>query len=304
MKNQLLSSFVDVLKMLCRRFPVATVRTRYFLRFGHFPNLKHPQDLNEKILHLKLYSDTSSWTRLADKYKVRKYVEKCGLGDMLIPIYGAWSRVEDIPFDELPEAFILKANNGDGKGTNVKVSKNRMNETDWQRLKRRLQRWLDDRYIGSLSAEPQYKDIKPLILAEQLLTNNNGETSLTDYKLWCFNGKPFSFLTCSNRMDNGYQVELGCYDLQWNFQPEKLVPTKHATVARRQIPPPQCLQQMIDAAHKLSKPFPQVRVDMYEVDGKVYFGELTFTSLGGMMNYYTPDYLLEMGKHVTFPKHK
>ena len=87
--------------IICERFPVTTVKLRYFLRFGRLPDFKHPKDLNEKILYLKLFTDTSKWTQLADKYKVRDYVKSCGLEQMLIPMYGAWERVEDIPFDKL-----------------------------------------------------------------------------------------------------------------------------------------------------------------------------------------------------------
>ncbi len=298
MKQTILKSFIYILKVLCSRFPVATVKIRYWLRFRHFPNLEAPNDLNEKILYLKLYSDTTLWTHLADKYSVRQYVESCGLSSILIPIYGAWDNEEDIPFDKLPQTFILKANNGDGKGTNLKVDKAAMSDDDWLALKRKLRCWLNDKYIGALSAEPQYRAIKPMIIAEQLLPNAEGDISLVDYKLWCFNGEPFSFLVCSGRHSNGYEVELSCYDLEWNYLPGKIIATKHVSVAQHQIRRPQCLHEMVEVARRLSKPFPQVRVDMYEVDGKVYFGELTFTSLGGMMNYYNPEYLQEMGSKI------
>lgn len=284
--------------MICSKFPVATVKTRYFLRFKRLPDFKNPRDLNEKILYLKLFTDTSSWTQLADKYKVREYVESCGLSNILIPLYGAWDRVEDIPFDQLPQTFILKANNGDGKGTNVKVDKAKMTNADWKALRNRLQGWLTTKHIGALSGEPQYRNIKPMILAEELLSSGEGETSLIDYKLWCFNGKPYSFFVCSERQADGYHATVDCYDLEWNRYPENMLASPHMTVATKAIPRPACLYEMIAAARKLSKPFPEVRVDLYAVGGKAYFGELTFTSLGGMMDFYTPEYLLEMGRQV------
>lgn len=285
--------------IICERIPVTTVKLRYFLRFGRLPDFKHPKDLNEKILYLKLFTDTSKWTQLADKYKVRDYVKSCGLESMLIPIYGAWDRVEDIPFSELPQQFILKANNGDGKGTNVKIDKAKMSEPDWAALRKRLQGWLNARHIGALSAEPQYRGIKPMILAEELLPYSEGETSLVDYKLWCFNGEPHSFLVCSERKSDGFHTSIDCYDLQWKRCSKNIKKTSHVTVATKPIPCPSCLEEMIKTARILSKPFPEVRVDMYVVDGKVFFGELTFTSLGGMMNYYTPEYLQEMGQCIT-----
>ena len=288
-------------EIICSKFPVATVKARFFFRFKRFPDFKNPQDLNEKILYLKLFTDTSLWTQMADKYHVRDYVKSCGLESMLIPIYGSWERVEDIPFDELPQQFILKANNGDGKGTNVKIDKAKMNGQDWQDLRKRLQGWLDTKHIGALSGEPQYRDIKPMILAEELLPCGEGETSLIDYKLWCFNGEPYSFFICSERQADGYHATVDCYDLEWNRYPENMLASPHMTVATKAIPRPACLDEMIQAARILSKPFPEVRVDLYAVGGKAYFGELTFTSLGGMMDFYTPEYLREMGARVTIP---
>lgn len=284
--------------VICSWFPVTTVKLRYLLRFKRLPDFKNPKDLNEKILYLKLFTDTSRWTQLADKYKVREYVESCGLSNILIPLYGAWERVEDIPFDQLPQTFILKANNGDGKGTNVKVDKAKMTAADWQALKKRLQGWLTTKHIGALSGEPHYRDIKPMILAEELLPCGEGETSLIDYKLWCFNGEPYSFFICSERQADGYHATVDCYDLDWNRFPENMQASPHMTVATKAIPRPACLDEMIAAARKLSKPFPEVRVDLYAVGGKLYFGEMTFTSLGGMMDFYTPKYLLEMGQQV------
>ena len=288
-------------EIVCSKFPVTTVKLRYFLRFKRFPNLKNPQDLNDKILYLKLFSDTSQWTQMADKYRVRDYVKSCGLESILIPIYGAWEQVEDIPFDDLPQQFILKANNGDGKGTNVKVDKAKMKAADWQSLRKRLQKWLDTKHIGALSGEPQYRDIKPMILAEELLPCGEGETSLIDYKLWCFNGEPYSFFICFNRQADGFHVTADCYDLEWNRHPENIKASPHIIVATKAMPRPSCLDEMIQAARILSKPFPEVRVDLYAVGGKTYFGELTFTSLGGMMDYYTPEYLREMGAQVILP---
>ena len=281
---------------LLEPFPGFVVKARYLLRFRRLPNLKHPGDLNEIILYLKLYSDTSRWTKLADKYKVRDYVAACGFADNLIPLYGAWSRVDDIPFDELPDTFMLKANNGDGKGTNTAIDKRKMADADWKALRRTLNEWLSAKHIGALSAEPQYRDIPPMIIAEKMLETPAGENSIIDYKLWCFNGKPHSFLVVSNR--KGHAAQLSAYDIDWNKHPEWMEETKAYPADKRLLPRPVHLKEMIDMAATLSKPFPAVRVDMYEAEGKVYFGELTFTSLGGMMNYYTPEHLKEMGDVV------
>lgn len=95
--------------------PVPLVKIRYYAYFHRFPNLKEPKNMNEKLLYMKLFSDTSRWVELADKYRVRHYVESCGMGDYLIPLVGMWTDVNDIDFDALPNSFIFKANNGVAK---------------------------------------------------------------------------------------------------------------------------------------------------------------------------------------------
>lgn len=278
-------------------FPKTTVNLRYFWRFGHFPNLRHPRDLNEKILYLKLYSDTSQWTRLADKYAVREYVASCGLESILIPLYGVWEHAAEVPFDDLPQKFMLKANNGDGKGTNILVDKSNMTEAYRQQLYSKMEEWISQKNIGALSAEPHYKNIPPQIIAEKVLQKNDGETSMIDYKIWCFNGRPYSILVFYNRSRR--LTNFGCYDLNWGYHPENQNSTKHYVVGSKLIPRPKYLEKMLKIASILSKPFPEVRVDLYEAEDKVWFGELTFTSLGGMMNYYTSEYLKELGKQVS-----
>lgn len=279
------------------RFPKEIVYIRYFFRFGRFPNLHHPRDLNEKILYLKLYSDTSQWTRLADKYAVREYVASCGLESILIPLYGVWEHASEVQFDDLPEKFMLKANNGDGKGTNILVDKSNMTEAYRQHLYSKMEEWMSKKNIGALSAEPHYKNIPPRIIAEKVLQKNEDEDTIIDYKIWCFNGRPYSILVCFNRHNS--MTTLGCYDLNWGFHPENMCKTRHHLIANKPIRNPKLLEKMLSISSVLSQPFPEVRVDLYEAEDKVWFGELTFTSLGGMMNYYTPEYLKEMGKQIS-----
>ncbi|MGI6341506.1 MAG: ATP-grasp fold amidoligase family protein [Bacteroidales bacterium] len=283
---------IKLTKYMGVHHPVTLIRIRYFARFGKFPNLKNPKDLNEKILYLKLFSDTSMWTDIADKYKVRDYVKKCGLEDTLVKLYGVWYDAESFNLEELPNSFILKANNGFGSNLIIK------NKNGWnnKRIREIINLWLNEKNIGSLAAEPQYENITPCVIAEELLPIEEVSTSLIDYKIWCFNGKAHNILTCSSRTPKS--VCLGCYDLEWNYYPENLKSSKDHPLESEPLLKPINLDKMIMIAEKLSKPFPQVRVDLYNINGKIYFGELTFTSLGGMMNYYTPEFLLEMGNKV------
>ena len=284
---------IRVFEWLGEKHPVMLVKIRYFLRFHKLPDLKEPRDLNEKILFLKLFTDTSKWTELADKYKVREYVTERGLEENLIPLVGMWASVDDIDFYNLPASFIFKANNGCGKGSNLIVED--VNALDITGTKRILQSWIDEKHIGALAAEPQYKGIPPCIIAEELLPREDGGKSPVDYKIWCFNGKAYYIWTCTNRDNNG--TEVMTYDREWKPMPEVCVFESRYRKGRI-MPRPDNLDQMLSAAECLSEPFPCVRVDLYSIQGKVYFGEMTFTSLGGMMDFYTPGFLLKMGQLV------
>lgn len=273
--------------------PVTLVKIRYFARFKKRINLVAPKDLNEKILYLKLYGDTSLWTKCADKYLVRQYVEDQGLGEYLVRIYGVWYDANDFSLDTLPQSFILKANNGDGKSSNLIVKDK--NEVDEQEIKKIIHEWLTKKNIGALAAEPQYKGMRPCVIAEELLPIKNGEKSLIDYKIWCFNGKPYYVWTCSDRDSDGTDVMT--YDLKWQAHPEYSVFDSRYRKAEL-LPKPKNFEKMLEIAERLAQPFPEVRLDLYNIDGKIYFGETTFTSLGGMMNFYTPEFLTHMGSLV------
>lgn len=286
---------------LGRHNPELLLQLRYYFVFHKKLNLRNPLDLNEKIIWAKLYSDTSRWTELADKYKVRKYIEDMGLGDVLVKIYGAWEDAEQFDFSVMPEKYILKANNGDGKGTNYVVKNNsRLTEREKTFIKSKIKEWLSRKNIGLLHAEPQYKDIKPMVIAEELLPQPSEGKSLVDYKVWCFNGKAHYIWTCSERSASGSSAQVMTYDLDWDPHPEYSVFNSDYPKGKP-LPKPKNLSKMIEIAEKLSKGFPELRVDLYNIepdkaDGRIYFGELTFTSHGGFMGYFTQDFLELTGK--------
>jgi hypothetical protein len=278
---------------LGERHPVTLVKIRYFQRFKKWPDLKNPKDLNEKILYLKLFTDTSEWTRLADKYRVREHVKQRGLEECLIDLIGVWDNVKDIDFDVLPNAFIFKANNGDGKGSNLIVTDK--SKLDCETVRRTLDGWLHKKHIGALSAEPQYKGIEPRVIAEALLPIEEGQKSLVDYKIWCFNGKAYYIWTTANR-DND-STEVMTYDREWTPMPEVCVFDNRYREGKL-MPKPKNLDDMLQVAEKLTEGFPCVRLDLYNVSGHIYFGEMTFTSFSGMMNFYTPEFLAKCGDLV------
>lgn len=275
-------------------FPVSLIKMRYRYVFKKPIDLKNPKDLNEKILWAKLFSDTSKWTELADKYRVRQYVEDLGLGQYLVKLYAVWFNASEVNFDALPETFIIKANNGDGKGTNKIIRKSELTEEKKAELVAMIDEWLHRKNIGSLHAEPQYKGMKPCVIAEEVLPCDPGTTTLTDYKIWCFNGKAHYVWICNDRSKGGNSAHVMTYDLDWNAHPEFSV--FNSDYLRGEIMlKPKNFEEMIRVAEKLSQGFPELRVDLYNVQGKIYFGELTFTSQGGFMDFYTPEFNLELG---------
>lgn len=297
----ILAPVIKFCEYLGNHHPVLLIKIRYFAKFKRLPDLKNPQNLNEKILWLKLFSDTTKWTELADKYKVREYVEGLGLEKYLVKLYGHWINVKDINFDVLPNSLIFKVNNGDGKGTNYIVKDLRTENKE--ELCILFEKWLNRKNIGALAAEPQYKGIPPCIIAEELLPIPDKEYYLIDYKIWCVDGVVKYIMTCSNRDKDGIKTDLMVYDTEWNAHPEYLRISSEYSQGKL-LEKPMNFDEMMNLAEKLSCGFPLLRVDLYNIGGKIYFGELTFTSQGGMMEYYTPEFLSELGKDVKLPKQK
>lgn len=282
---------IKICEWLGKNHPVFLVKLRYFAYFHRIPNLKEPKDMNEKVLYMKLFTDTSRWTALADKYKVREYVKNCGFEEYLIPLIGMWTDVAKIDFQSLPQSFIFKANNGVGKSELLMVN----GDIDIENTRTFLQGLLDRKNVGLLSAEPHYHKMKPCIIAESLLPSEGDGKSPVDYKIHCANGKAMYTLVCRNRDSSG--VELMVYDNNWTPRPDLCIcDSRHRRGAP--IQKPIDFDIMVNIAEALAKPFPFVRIDLYNINGKIFFGEMTFTPLGGMANYFTKEFLNEMGASI------
>ncbi len=238
-------------------------------------------------MYLSIVTDTTQWTELADKYQVRKYVSDCGLADKLVELYGVWNNANDIDFCSLPTQFVLKTNHGSGE---IKIIKN-SSCIDKEQIISYFNKAIKQPY-GAIEAGKHYLRINLCIIAEQLLLNDvesqKYSSSIIDYKCWCFNGKVHYIWVCCNRDSHGTDVLL--YDKDWNVHPEYSIFTEHYRKGEV-VPRPTNLSEMIKVAEKLAHPFPCVRVDLYNIGGKIYFGEMTFTSLGGLMNFYTDEFL-------------
>ena len=288
----------SVRKFLIDHFPRIIVEHEWPGFAGRKIDWKNPRDINEKIQWLICYSDTTEWSRLTDKYLVREYVKEKGLAELLPELYGVWEDANQIDFDALPGKFVLKCNHDSGSVIVVDKSKNNDYKAIISDLNRNLKR-----KFGYVGCEPHYNRIKPLIIAEQYLESHDPSvsfsSSLVDYKVWCFNGIPFSIWGCYGR-NNGHAY-VNEYDLAWNVHPEYSVFNEHYRNGDGRLPRPKKLESMLECSKALSEGFPEVRVDFYEVDGQLFFGEMTFTSLAGRMDFYTEQYMEKMGQSIILP---
>ena len=296
-KKKAVMPILKLVNWLNPRCPKTMIQVRHLLRMKRFANLSNPQDLNEKILWLTLNTDTTVWSRLTDKYEVRNYVREVGLEDILIPQYGLWNKMSEIDFDTLPNSFILKPTHGSG---DVVVVRDKT-KADLDGIRARIQKDLDT-YLITSAAELHYARIPHRVIAEQLLVNDpvseNYSSTLIDYKIWVFNGKAHYVWVCMNRfVKNKDGAEVMTYDREWNAHPEYCRVTPDFTLADP-MPKPVGYDHMLEVAERLSKPFPVVRCDLYNLDGKIYFGEMTFTSYGGIMDFYSDLFLRKAGSEI------
>ncbi len=266
---------------------------------------KNPVTLNEKITWLSGASDTSEWTRLADKFLVRKYVEERIGKSVLTELYGVWNNVDEIDFNSLPMSFAIKCTHDCGSTVIVKDK----SKVDVSEIKSFLRDHLKKKF-GYATCEPHYTKITPRVIAEELLPEDCSDfsSSLVDYKIWCINGKALFVFVCYDRHleseeknVNDHYAIFDLYDLPlWNPIRENLSDW-YREVKFKDIPRPDNLDEMINYAENLAADFPQVRVDLYNVRGRIYFGELTFTSDGGLDDSYTQEFQEKIGKMIKLP---
>lgn len=266
-------------------------KIRYYRITGKKLNWNNPKNLSEKLLWLNRYHCTPLKVQCADKYQMKKYIKDCGLDEINVPLYGVWDNVKDIEWDKLPNQFVIKTNHG--CGTNI-ICKDKTKIVLEDTIKK-LDTWLKIDYAKYYN-EQHYKFIKPCIFAEKYLPSL--ELYQTDYKIQVINGEPYCVLICANRDKNGH-AQLYSYDLNWN---RVVLLNGEEETLNRNFEKPQNFSKMIEYARILSKPFPYVRVDFYEVEGKLYIGELTFTPYGNIMTYYKDEVLEDMGNKLILPQ--
>ena len=260
---------------------------------GYALNLKNPQTFNEKLQWLKLYNRNPEYTRLVDKYEVKKYIAQKIGEEYLIPSLGVWDSVEEIEWDKLPDQFVLKCTHDSGS---IVVCDDKKT-FDYDKAKQSLNHTIKINYYYA-GREWPYKNVKPRIMAEKYMEDKTKEY-LTDYKLMCFNGKvQCSFVVTERFSSDGIRVTF--FDRDWNVMPFE----RHYPQSDTPIEKPQNYEKMIELAEKLGSDMPFVRVDFYEIDGKIFFGELTFSPGGGFEEFTPVIWDKKLGDWLELPNRK
>lgn len=250
-----------------------------------------PKTFNQKLQWLKLNDRKPEYTVMVDKYLVRQYIaDKIG-ADYLIPLLGVYDDPDEIDFDLLPDQFVLKCNHNSGKGMYLCRDKQRL---DIEQVKRVLRRALREDYF-LCNREWPYKNVQRKIIAEKFMVDYNNldpGNGLIDYKFYCFNGEPH-FLYVSKGLDNHETARIVFLNMDWSFAGFK----RSDFILLENIPQkPVHYEKMIELSRKLSANIPFLRVDLYEINGKVYFGELTFSPCAGLMPFEPPKADFEVGE--------
>lgn len=259
----------------------------YKRKTGHELSLNNPERFTEKIQWRKLIDQDEIYTFLSDKYRVREWVEKKIGSEYLIPHLGCWKHFDEIDFGTLPEQFVLKTNNASHTNIIVKNKKDFL-KRKWS-ARRCIEYWLRTPFAYLEGLELQYIGISPLIIAEQFLVPENGKDDITDYKFHCFNGLPY---LCQVIGDRSIGETIDFFDMKWNHVAMKRPPFPNA---EKTIDKPENLDLMIKLCTKLSDGFQYVRVDLYEHNGRVFFGEMTFTPASGMMKFDPDEWDYKLG---------
>lgn len=259
----------------------------YTIRFGKRLHLKKPMSFNEKLNWLKLYGRRDIYSTMADKYAAKAYVANLIGNEYVVENYGVYNSWDEIDFDRLPNQFVIKGTHDSGGAF---VCKNK-DEFDYEGVRHKVEKNLRKNYFFDLREWP-YKYIPPRIIVDRLLDDHTGK-ELRDYKFWCFNGVP-TYMYCTIKGENVYE---NFYDMNFNVANINHGFPRH----KPEFEKPKEFELMKELAAKLSVGIPFVRVDFFDVEGKVYFGEFTFYDWGGLRPFNSYEEDLELGKLLHLP---
>lgn len=269
------------------------LKIKYYLSLGKKLDLENPQTFNEKLQWIKLFDRNPLYTQLVDKYLARDYIkEKLG-EEYLIPLLGAWDNPDDIDFDALPEQFVLKCNHNSGLGMCICKDKSKL---DIKKVKAELKKGLAQDYYLS-GREWPYKNVPRKVIAEKYMTDESGY-ELKDYKFFCFDGEVKMLFVAKDREVEGAETKFDFFDADFNHLPF----TNGHPNSQPPYFKPENFEEMKAVAAKLSKGIPEVRVDLYNINGKIYFGEMTFFHWSGFVKYEPEEWDYKIGSYINLPK--
>ena len=266
------------------------VKCKYFLYFHKILDLNNPQTYNQKLQWLKLYDRHDEYTQMVDKYEAKNCAASIIGDEYIIPTLGVYNSFDEINFDELPNQFVLKCTHDSG---GVAICRDKTT-FDYKAARKLLSRNLKRNKYWS-SREYPYKDVKPRIIAEEYMEDESGY-ELKDYKFFFFGGEPRLIQLDFDRF-SGHKKNL--YTIQWELLPFSFNYSCHPECI---FPKPNGLEKMVDIARKLSKGIPFIRVDLYNIKGKIYFGEITFFPASGMGKFQPEEWDYKLGEMINLPK--
>lgn len=250
--------------------------------------MRRPKTYNAKLQWLKLYDRNKDYITCVDKYEVRDFI-KDSIGEKyLIPLIGIYNTIEEIPWGELPDKFVLKCTHG--SGTNI-ICKDK-SRLDIEASKKKLKRWMKKNWFW-YGREWPYKNVVPRILCEKYMVDESGY-ELKDYKIFCFNGEPKMMYVATDR---GVDTRFDFFDMEFNHLPI-IQSYKNAT---KKIKKPYSFEIMKELSRKLSKGFIHIRVDFYDISGRIYFGEMTYYHLSGFSRFIPEKYDEIIGSWIELP---
>lgn len=270
----------------------AFLRIRFFLAMGKRLNLQNPTSYNEKLQWLKLYDRKPEYSKMVDKYEAKKYVGNIISEEHIIPTIGLYNNVEEIPWDSLPNQFVLKCTHDSG-GIVICKDKSSLNI---KQAKRKLAKGLSKSYFYQ-NREWPYKNVKPRIICEKYMVDESGY-ELKDYKWFCFDGEVKALFIATDRGNPNEDTKFDFYDSEFNHLPF----TNGHPNATREIKKPIGFDKMKEIASKLSKSIPHVRVDLYDINGQIYFGEMTFFHWSGMKPFNPEEWDYKFGEWIKIPQ--
>ena len=263
---------------------------KFFLNVGYWPNLKNPKSFNEKIQWLKLHHKRPEYTQMVDKVAAKEYVAKVIGKQYIIPSFGVWDSVDEIDWASLPNKFVIKASHDSG---GVVVCKDK-SQLDIEKAKAKL-KGAGEKDYTKYNKEYVYHDVPHRFIAEELLENGK-DNDIPDYKIFCFNGVPRFLFVATGRQINDTRFDF--YDTEFNHLPV-LNGHPNADIWPKK---PKNFNEMLEVSAKLSQGIPEVRVDLYNIDGKIYFGELTFFHWSGMTPFEPREWDYKFGEMMVLPQ--